>query len=228
MGYNKKRIARIERLRHKRKKEAKKEEKKRKKRKKKEKRQSKIEDKYVQLEEVRDPDSDLMVHNADGLSVEREVFGMPPGGIIDVRNPPEYKSYKMALKEAILLAKKTPWNGFLPNTPLARKLYFAVKKAFSNVAGQASKGSSLRLWPTHGTAFDFYHGADAVFVLDNRWWVTLDVSTIEKEEIKSDFLVLPMKFRDPEGYLKKLGREIAERMWQKRIEFSKTEPLLQE
>lgn len=219
MGYNAKRMARLQRLREKRSREEKRKQAEKEKVTKSVKKKSKI----TPETKERRRQKKVKVHREGGLPVEQEVLGKPLT-ILDPKNPPTYLPFKEALIEALSFAEKSPWSANNPNTPIARSLHNTVHQALVNDIGEIPK-YSIGLWPTHGTAFDYWHGVDAIFLFESRWYVTLDISTTEKSRFKADFLVLPEKFQD-RTYITDLSRRISALLQTKKALKQNMKPLL--
>ncbi len=127
----------------------------------------------------------------NGYAIEEEVLGLRLGNV----SPPLYEEFKPALVSAIQLVRQGFWNPYLPNTDLARTLYNSVLKKMRR-KGLKRSTEKFALYPTIGTALDFYHGVDCVFLLCDTWYVTIDISMRNNKPFKADVLVNPSYFAD--------------------------------
>ncbi len=165
--------------------------------------------------------------DGSGLDVEAEFLGIPLQRLTP-SNPPEYLPYMQALVSALQdVQNRRIWSPHKPNTPMAREIFNEVLKMMKSQR-RAFKGLQvhhLAFYPTNGTAFDFWHGVDAVVILEKTWFATLDVSLRDNKMCKADVLINPFNMSDADTFGDYCQRIVSRLKWKKK-NYKDVQPLL--
>jgi len=168
------------------------------------------------------------LHRWDGTGrdVEKEFLGVPLGNI-DPTNPPPYQTFLEALTDAIQQVRsKGIWTPNRPNTDMARILFQDVLEGLQRCPEfQSLRSHELAFYPTIGTVLDYYHGVDAVFLLKDTWFATVDISLRNKKSPKANVVIDPSGIQD-DAYFRKITGKIVFMLRKTALKRKHNKPLL--
>jgi len=157
----------------------------------------------------------LLPPSSRGSWWENQVFGVSSNK--ESPELPSYLNFYESMQEVMWTPlERTGPDGRLerydptdPNWGKSGQLWFEVKRNLPLRVGGVPRGPLFLHIACRAprTSLDFYHGIDAFFFWEGVY-ATIDVSLLEKEELKADILITPREM-EPER-LGSLGHEITQ------------------